>query len=186
MGDGDAAPTDTIRLPLDPAKAVRSGTFDPLALLMLWALRCATITVVIAGLIYARVVTERFDVVPEISTPAQALRVLLTPFAGLAIAVALRFAVDIGALALAYPFSRRATGSAVGPDLRRPFLVWADRLHLVRAYRSLRWTTSVRAHAADRLGRWGRVLKMAGPALLIADIVLVLALVVVVLAAHSS
>lgn len=172
---------EATQLPLDPTAAVRPGRLDPVTLLVLWVFRSATPTVLIAGLIYARLVSgRRFDSLPQVTTPAEAWRVLLSPYAGIAIAVALRFLVAIGALGLAYPLSRRATGSAIGPDLRRPFTVWADRLHLARAYRSLRWTTTVRNHAAGRLGRWGRALRMGGPVLLIADVVLVIALIVVV------
>ena len=58
--------------------------------------------------------------------------------------------------------------------------VWADRLHLVRAYRSLRWTSTVRQLAATRLGRPGRVLSWSGPALLVLDVVSFVALIVVV------
>ena len=97
------------------------------------------------------------------------------------IGIILRFLVGVAALVLAYPLSRRETGSSIGPGMpRRPFRVWADRLHLVRAYRSLRWTSSVRQVAATRLGRWGRVLSWSGPALFVTDVVMIFVLVVVV------
>jgi hypothetical protein len=187
VGDRDASLGDTTRIPLDPAAAVRGGTFDPLALLVLWALRSATLTVLFGGLIYARLVEDReLNAIPEVTTPAQAWSVLLSPFAGIVIAIALRVLANTGGLALAYPFSRRATEAAPGPGFRRSFLVWVDRLHLARAYRSLRWTTTVRAHAADGLGRWGRALRWAGPALAIADVVLVVALLAVVWVSRAT
>ena len=109
------------------------------------------------------------------------MQLLLSPFVLVAIAIILRFLVGIAALVLAYPLSRRETDSSIGPGmLWRPFRVWADRLHLVRAYRSLRWTSTVRQLAATRLGRWGRVLSWSGPVLLVADVVMFIALIVVV------
>ena len=184
MVDGscdNSAGTDPIRHPIDPVAAVRGG-FDGAALLVLWFLRGAAPALLIGSLIYAWLVSEsRFEAIPEMTPPGQAVRALLSPFAGVAIAIILRFLVGIAALALAYPLSRRATGSSIGPDSRhRPFQVWADRLHLIRAYRSLRWTSTVRKLAAARLGRRGRVLAWSGPALLITDAVLVIALLVVV------
>jgi len=171
---------DPFRHPLDPSAAVRGG-FDAMALLVLWLLRSAAPALLLAGLSVAWVVSEtRFEAIPAVTTPGQAVRVLLSPFALVAIAIGLRFLVDVAALVLAYPLSRRETGSSIGPGmLQRPFRVWADRLHLVRAYRSLRWTSAVRQLAATRLGRWGRVLSWSGPVLLVTDAVLFIALIVV-------
>ena len=167
--------------PLDPSAAVRDG-FDAIALLVLWLLRSAVPALLLAGLSYAWVVSEtRFEAIPAVTTPGQAVQLLLSPFVLVAIAIILRFLVGIAALVLAYPLSRRETGSSIGPGmLWRPFRVWADRLHLVRAYRSLRWTSTVRQLAATRLGRWGRVLSWSGPVLLVADVVMFIALIVVV------
>jgi len=180
--DGEAAPRiDPIRHPIDPSAAVRDR-FDAASLLVLWLLRCAVPAILLAGVSYAWVVSEtRFGAIPQITSPGQAVRVLLSPFAFIAIAIVLRFLVGIAALVLAYPLSRRETGSSIGPGLmRRPFRVWADRLHLVRAYRSLRWTSTVRQLAATRLGRWGRVLSWAGPTFLVIDVILFIAMFVVV------
>lgn len=168
--------------PIDAASAVGPGRFDAAALLTLWTMRCAVPAILIAGVMYAWLVTGRgFTRIPEVGTIAQAWRVLVSPFVGLAIAVILRIMVGLAALALAYPHSRRATGSTAGSDLfRRSFRVWSDRWHLVSAYRSLRWTSTVRKIAASRLGRWGTVLNWSGPVLLVIDILLVIALLAVV------
>jgi len=124
---------------------------------------------------------SRFEAIAEVSRPGQAVQVLLSPFAFVAIAVILRFLEGAAALVLAHPLSRRETGSSIGPGmLRRAFGVWADRLHLVRAYRSLRWTSTVRQLAAARLGTWGRVLSWSGPVLLATDVRMIITLVVVV------
>jgi hypothetical protein len=110
----------------------------------------------------------------------QALRALLSPFAIAAFGVLLRFAMNMAALALAYPLSRRATGSAIGPDIvKRPLRVWQDRLHLIRAYRSMGWTSPVRTLAIERLGRTGYVLSWTGTILTILFWIALVALLVV-------
>ena len=142
---------DPARHPIDPTAAVRSG-FDATALLVLWLLRSAAPALFFAGLAYAWAVGEsRFESIAEVTSPGQAVRLLLSPFVFVAVAIILRFLVGIAALVLAYPLSRRETGSSIGPGMpRRPFRVWADRLHLVRAYRSLRWTSSVQAIRSEQ------------------------------------
>lgn len=180
-GGADADRLDPIRHAIDSAAAVR-GRFDAAVLLVLWLLRCSVPALFLAGLSVAWVVTEsRFETVPQVATPWQAVRVLLSPFGLVAIAVLLQFLVAIAALLLAYPLSRRETGSSMAPGVpHRPLRVWADRLHLVRAYRSLRWTSAVRQLAATRLGRWGRALSWSGPVLLVADGIMLITLVLVV------
>ena len=180
-GDADANGLDPIRHPIDPSAAVRGG-FDAAALLVLWLLRSAVPTILLVGVSYAWVVSEkRFEAIPQVTSPGQALQLLLSPFALIAVAIILRFLVGIAALLLAYPLSRRETGSSIGSGkVWRPFRIWADRLHLVRAYRSLRWTWTVRQLAADRLGTWGRVLSWSGPVFLITDIVMFFAIFIVV------
>ena len=167
--------------PIDPAAAVRS-TSDAAALLVLYALRCAVPTLIFAGLSYAWLVSEaRFETFGDVTSPGQAVRLLLSPFVVVAVAILMRFLVGIAALVVAYPLGRRESGSSIGPGMsRRPFRVWADRLHLVRAYRSLRWTSTVREIAAERLGRPGRILSWSGPVFLALDIIMAMTLLVVV------
>jgi len=181
-GGQEADRLDPIRHPIDPSAAVRDR-FDATALLLLlWLLRSTVPALLLGGLRYAWLVSEtRFEAIPQVTTPGQAVRLLLSPFVFIAIGIALRFLVGIAALVLAYPLSRRETGSSIGPGmLRRPFRIWADRLHLLRAYRSLRWTSTVRQLAATKLGQWGRILSWSGPALLITDGIMIITLVVVV------
>jgi hypothetical protein len=179
-GDGEDG-LDPIRHPIDPSAAVR-GRFDATALLGLWLVRSSVPALFLAGVSYAWVVSEtRFEAIPQVTSPGQAVQLLLSPFAFVAVAVILRFLVGFAAQFLAYPLSRRETGPSIGQgNVGRPFRVWADRLHLVRAYRSLRWTSAVRQLAADRLGRWGRILSWSDPVLLVADVVMFVALFVVV------
>lgn len=154
----------------DPDSALRPGRFDPLALTVVGLLRGAAPALFVVGLIvFILTVGNHFEALPAIATPMQALRALLSPFAVAAVGVLLRFATGIAGLLLAYPLSRRATGSVIGPDLvKRPLRVGQDRLHLIRAYRSLRWTSPVRRLAIERLGRTGYVLSWAGTIVTIA------------------
>src|SRR6478752_1254552 len=111
--DADADGLDPIRHPIDPSAAIR-GRFDATSLLVLWLLRSSVPALLLAGVSYAWVVSEtRFEAIPEVTTPGQAVRVLLSPFAFIAIAIILRFLVGIAALLLAYPLSRRETGSSI-------------------------------------------------------------------------
>lgn len=172
---------DPVPHPIDPAAAV-GGAFDATALLVLWLLRSSVPALLLAGMAYAWVVSEsRFESIANVTTPGQAVRLLVSPFVFVAIAIILRFLVGLAALLLAYPLSRRETGSSIGPGMpRRTLRVWADRLHLVRSYRSLRWTSSVRQRAASMLGSWGRVLSWSGPVLFVIDAVMIVVVVVVV------
>jgi hypothetical protein len=66
-------------------------------------LRCATPALLLASLIYAWLASEsRFESIPQMTSPAQAVRALLSPFAGVAVAIIVRFGVGVAALALAY------------------------------------------------------------------------------------
>lgn len=165
----------------DPGSALRPGRFDPLALIVVGLLRGAAPTLFVVGLIYfVLTVGNHFESVPAIATPMQAFRALLSPLAIAAFGVLLRFAMGIVALLLAYPLSRQATGSVIGPDIvKRPLRIWQDRLHLIRAYRSLRWTSPVRTLAIERTGRAGYVLSWTGTILTIGFWVALLALLVV-------
>ena len=165
----------------DPRAALRPGRFDPLALIVVGLLRGAAPTLFVAGLIYfVLTVGNHFESLPTIASPIQAFRALVSPFAIAAFGVLLRFGMGIAALLLAYPLSRQATGSVIGPDIvKRPVRIWQDRLHLIRAYRSLRWTSPVRTLAILRLGRVGSVLSWTGTILTIAFWVALVSLLVV-------
>lgn len=166
---------------LDPGSALRPGRFDPVALIVVGLLRGAAPALFVIGLIYfVLTVGNHFESVPAITSPMQAFRALLSPLAITAIGVLLRFVMGIVALLLAYPLSRQATGSVIGPDIvKRPLRIWQDRLHLIRAYRSLRWTSPVRTLAIERTGRTGYVLSWTGTILTIVFWVALLALLVV-------
>jgi hypothetical protein len=153
----------------DPNSALRPGRFDPLALIVVGLARGAAPALFVIGLMYfVLTVGNHFESLPAIASPMQAFRALVSPLAIAAFGVLLRFGMGIAALLLAYPLSRQTTGSVIGPDIvKRPLRIWQDRLHLVRAYRSLRWTSPVRTLALERLGRTGYVLSWTGTILTI-------------------
>lgn len=175
---GQVPPLVTIQ----PEAALRPGRFDPFALIVVGVLRGAAPALFVVGLIYfVLTVGTHFESLPAITSPMQALRALVSPFAIAAFGVLLRFAMGILALLLAYPLSRRTTGSVIGPDIvKRPLRIWQDRLHLIRAYRSLRWTSPVRTLAIERLGRAGYALSWTGTVLTIVFWVSLVALFVVI------
>lgn len=166
MGTGQAPPPLAA---FEPASVLRPGRMDPLALIVVGVIRGAAPALFVVGLIYfVLTVGNHFESLPAIASPMQALRALLSPFAIAAVGVLLRFGAGIVALLLAYPLSRQATGSVIGPDIvKRPVRIWQDRLHLIRAYRSMRWTSPVRTLALQRLGRTGYVLSWTGTILTI-------------------
>ncbi|HOZ57849.1 MAG TPA: hypothetical protein PKY70_06660 [Nakamurella multipartita] len=164
-----------------PDSALRPGRFDPAALIVVGLVRGAAPVLFVLGVMNGLLtVGNHLESLPAIATPMQAFRALLSPFAPAAVAVLLRFGGGLLALALAYPLSRQVTGSVIGPDIvKRPLRVWQDRLHLVRAYRSMRWTSPVRTQAIVRLGRTGYVLSWVGTILTILFWVSLVALLVV-------
>lgn len=165
----------------DPSSALRPGRADALALTVVGLLRGAAPALFVIGLIYFVLTAgNHFESLPAVATPMQAFRALLSPFAIAAVGVLLRFVMGIVALLLAYPLSRQVTGSVIGPDIvKRPLRIWQDRLHLIRAYRSLRWTSPVRTLAVERLGRTGYALSWTGTILTIVFWVALVAFLVV-------
>ncbi|MCB0911485.1 MAG: hypothetical protein KDB60_07710 [Propionibacteriaceae bacterium] len=78
----------------------------------------------------------------------------------------------MAALLLALARVPKVGGGRSGQRLRAALHAWSDRLHVARAFRSLRWTWAVRAVAMGRLGRRGRRLALAEPVLQAAGVVL--------------
>lgn len=166
----DASGREPIIRPFRPDQALRPGWFDPLALVIVGLIRGTFPLLFVVGMIYMWLsFGPKLDTVPSLTSPMQAFRALLSPFGVLAVAFLLRLTTGIAALVLAYPLSRHTTGSVIGPDIfKRPFRIWNDRLHLVRAYRSLRWSSPVSRLAIRRLGRTGYILSWAGTIVTIA------------------
>lgn len=174
---------------LDANSVLQDGDFDSTALLVLWCLKKAFFPLLWIGLIVAVLLTQdAADLGEEIQaeienldTPGEFLSALVSPFAGVLIALVLRIAVGVAAFALAYPLARwnrpsdYARRGSEGSHLR----LWWDRVYMTRSYRSLRWSWAVRQEAADRLGRRGRVLELCNPILTSANVLLFIVLVVV-------
>jgi hypothetical protein len=151
---------DPIALKIDPEVAVMPGTADAKRLLGIWFVRKSFYWIFFLGFTYGSVAAlvrhETADVDVDWMSPNSVGESLLSPWAGLIFALILRFVVGWIALALTYPFAmahdvdlepRTNFGSGVGR--------FFDRLHIARAYRSLRWTHHVRQVALGRLGPSG-------------------------------
>jgi hypothetical protein len=159
-------------------------------MLILWCLRRSVFPLLWLGLSVAFVVfavvlheTESFN--EELGRLAEEngwASTMLSPFAGVFIAFALRVSVTVLSFVAAYPLSRwnEASDFAHGRRSGSRWRLWSDRLHLTRAYRSLRWTWAVRQAAIERLGHLGRffdacqvTLRWVGVASFVAFIVIV-------------
>ncbi len=153
---------------LHPRDALQPGRFDATVLLLLWCLRKTSYPLLWIGIIGA-MITGRFNenLVADLDTVGEILRAVLSPLVGIALALMVRVLVGILGFALAYPLSRSNTSTdyAHGRRTRNSIRLWQDRLHLTRAYRSLRWTWIVRAEAVTRLGDTGRRLALCDPVL---------------------
>jgi hypothetical protein len=166
---------------LHPDAALLPGRSDPTALLAAWCLRKAFLPLVWIGLAVP-LLAHSSDAIEhaKLDSVSHALRALFSPLAGLVLALAVRLASAALGFALAY----RVTGSldADGGSARRGRIGWfvrfADRLRLTKAYREIRWTTPVRAEAADRLGSRGKAFIFAERSLTIGGWVLLVGLLV--------
>jgi hypothetical protein len=99
-----------------PALALRPGRFDSTALWMVWLLRRSIPPLLWSGLISAAIVGQLEQASAEqLQTPAEIVDALLSPLAGVVLAVGARVGASVLALALAYPLAR----SAAPPDEHR-------------------------------------------------------------------
>ena len=160
---------------LDPNAVLRDGEFDAGALLLLWCVRKAFFPLLWIGLTVALLTTQDVaqlgdeiqERIENIDTPGEFLSALVSPFAGVLIALVVRLVVGALAFALAYPLARwnqssdYARRGRPGSYLR----LWWDRVYMTRSFRALRWSWVVRQEAADRLGRRGEILELCNPIL---------------------
>jgi hypothetical protein len=171
-GSGGAdRPGSATPAPIRPEMAIRPGRFDAAALLTIWFVRKSFYWLAFLGIISLAVTDHLDDTEIDWSSPSSLQRQVLSPLAALILAIVCRFLASQAGLALTYPLARRhdaalaprdSFGSSIG--------VFFDRLHVMRAYRSLRWTHHVRQVALHRLGRWGRALARLDPILDIVNI----------------
>ena len=159
---------DPIALKIDPEVAVLPGTADATRLLTTWFIRKSFYWIFFVGFTYGSVAAmvrhETAEVDIDWMSPDSVGESLLSPWAGLIFAVILRFVIGWIALLLAIPFAlahdtdlepRTNFGSGIGR--------FFDRMHIARAYRSLRWTHHVRQVALRRLGPSGERIARLDP-----------------------
>ncbi len=153
-----------VELRIRPEQALRPGRPDARNLLIVWYMRKSFFPLLLLGTIGALTTKGTTEAQIDWTEPGKLLAELLSPIAGLILAVVVRFTSSQVALLLAYPLAsaheeplapRTSFGSGIGR--------WFDRLHVARAYRSLRWTHHVRQEALHRFGSTGeRVGKLDG------------------------
>ncbi len=166
--------------PVQPGSALLPGRADSTTVLLLWASRRAFWPLLLFGVAAAVAFGDLEEgSALELTTPGELLRALLSPLAGVAVAVLLRIAVAWLALLAAWPLSRWIRPEGPRP-WRQVYRDWIDRWRLAQAYRSLRWTWGVREEATARLGLLGRRLALAGPLATAATIIAAMAVVAVI------
>ena len=167
---------------LDPNDVLQHGQFDSAALLVLWCARKAFLPLLWIGLIIAVLLTQDAANLGNaierelegLDTPAEFFATLVSPFAGVLVAIVVRLIVGVVSFALAYPLTRwndpsdYARGGKAGSYLR----MWWDRVYMTRSFLSLRWSWAVRQEAADRLGTPGAILERCSPILTWANVIL--------------
>ncbi len=174
------SPAATLPPTIPPEAALRPGRADPLALITIWFVRKSFYWLFFLGLISLTLARQLDDTTIDWTSPSSLWRELLSPLAGVILALVCRFAASQVGLALAYPLAKRhdenleprtSFGSSIG--------VFFDRLNVMRAYRSLRWTHHVRQVALGRLGRLGDRLGKLDPIMDVANIAMGVLLFVV-------
>lgn len=150
----------------------------------MWYVRKSFYWMLWVGLCVAAYVGRTDEVDESLDSPGAFWDGLLSPLAGIILAVLLRFGTSLAGLALAYPLAR-AYEARLPPrtSVTRPLGLRLDRLNIMRAFRALRWTHDVRQAAIRRLGTTGERLSRLDPILDVANVSLFFVLLAVVVLA---
>ncbi len=161
-------------LRIRPEQALKPGRADARNLLIVWYIRKSFYFWLFLGLIGAQATRGTTDVDIDWTEPDKLLGEFLSPLAGMILAVVVRLGSTWAALALAYPLARRHDALL---EPRTGFMSgigrWFDRLHVAKAYRSLRWTHHVRQEALHRFGTAGQRVSKLDPIMDIVNISMV-------------
>lgn len=137
-----------------PDDVLQPGTRDARRLLTIWIIRRSAFAVACVGLIIGILVAPGNDIDADLQSPSDVWDELLSPAAGVALAILIRAGTSIAGLALAAPVSLAfdsaglATARYSGGRLSRV----VDAFLATRGLRSLRFTRHVRDAAIARLG----------------------------------
>lgn len=147
----------------DPAAVVRDD-LDAKILVGLWFARKSYFPLLWLGLTVAagyfvvvRDPTAFGERIADLTTPGELIGALLSPFALVIAAIAMRIVVGLGALVAAYPLARGPRPDDYGHtnSIGRWWRSWWDRWKLSQSYRAFRWTWAVRSEVLERLDAWG-------------------------------
>lgn len=193
----ESEPTELVgpgRYPLriQPAAALVPGTADSSRLMAAWFVRKSFYWMFFGGYAIGSLVAYRHHEDGEIdidwASPDSVGQAILSPWSAFVLALIVRFVNSWVALALAMPLAlahepNLSPRTNVGSGIGRFF----DRLHVARAFRSLRWTHHVRQVALERLGRTGERLRKLDPILDLVNVASgVIAAGVVVFVAYNT
>lgn len=140
-----------------PDDLLLPGTRDARRLLIAWVVRQSAFPVFWLGMIAGVLLSPGHYVDANFDTVNDAWAELLSPAAGIAVALMIRIGTTVVGLVLALPLMRafdaagRAPGNYSGGRLRNLL----DRVGATRGYQSLRFTAYVRDAAVARLGESG-------------------------------
>lgn len=158
---------------IDPAFLFRPGKFDAWAVLIVFYVRKLFIPMLWIGMTIAIVADPDHIASVSLETPEDTWDALLSPLAGIVIAIALRVGATFAALLLAIPASA-AFGAQVETrrNLGRRLGALGDRWNVASAFRSLRWTYDARQYATERIGGHRRAVSALDRFFVIANVVL--------------
>jgi hypothetical protein len=177
-GRGPLPPVDLARRHALLVPPMRPGQRDALAVLVLRLLRRSWLTLMGLGFIWV-IHVGRFSaaIVVDLNTPGKLVSALLTPLAGIAIAIGVRILAGFSSSLAALPLALDELSRRPAQRRRQPSDA-TDLYYLATALGRVRATRPVRDEAAARWGRLGtlavlvdRVLGFTGPAACAAAVV---------------
>lgn len=137
-----------------PDDLLRPGTRDAHRLLTLWVIRRSAFAIACLGLIVGILVAPGNDIDAEVDSASDIWDELLSPAAGISLAIVIRVGTSIAGLALAAPAARAFDAARLATTRRSGGRVsrLIDGVLTTRGLRSLRFTRHVRDAAVARLG----------------------------------
>jgi len=147
-----------------PERVLGSGRGDATALLLVWCLRRTATPLFFLGATVAGLNGDLArNLAARLDTPEEVVSALLSPLAGIALALMARVVSSMLGWLLAYPLTKRWSQTYDANEDLGAYRRWYDRWQVTGSYRSLRWTWSVRNAAVRRLGSLGQVLNAFNP-----------------------
>ena len=170
-------------LRIQPAAAIQPGEADARRLLRIWFVRKSVYWMFFLGWTIGNLVAVSRRQEPDFDVSRGSVT---SVWIVVLLALAIKFIVGWVALGMALPLAfAHEPNLSPRENFGSGFGVFFDRLHVARAFRSLRWTHHVRQVAQHRLGEQGRRLGRLDPILdiinVVAGVIAFLSVIVVVI-----